>query len=110
LGAVVPCPPECADCESERRLFTLASKLKDAVGLHSQFTTCDSETRAGHHDSITVTNPEMPERGGLHIDSDGEFIWHFNGPKLTDAGMGQIVSEAAKLLQDRALPQRKKRM
>jgi hypothetical protein len=92
-----PCPEDCTDCAGEQRLFLLADRLRHR-GLEVSFDTCDSQTKDGHYDSVTVTNPSLPERGSLHIDSDGEVVWHRPGAKLDDDGIGRILDEAINAL------------
>lgn len=103
----VPCRLDCADCASERRLFLLAGKLNN-VGLQCQFDTCDSKTRPGHYDSVIAINPSLPERGALHIDSDGEIVWQYDIAKLDGDSIGKAVDEAINVLRPNGLPRRQK--
>jgi hypothetical protein len=92
-----PCPGDCTDCAGEQRLTVLADRLRQR-GLEISFDTCDSQTKDGHYDSVTVTNPSQSERGSLHIDSDDEVMWHYPGAKLDDDGIGRLLDEAINAL------------
>jgi hypothetical protein len=86
-----PCPYDCAECDSGRRLHLLAQKLTNR-GLNTRIVT------SGAHDTgISVTNPGAPGRGTFYVESDGCTTWEHSG-SLDDDGIGRIVDEAINAL------------
>ena len=76
----------------------LSEKLQ-ARGLDARLVTYPvNGVKGKHYDAVTVTNPAAPERGTMHIDSDGCVTWEHPG-SLDAAGISTTADEATSALQ-----------
>jgi hypothetical protein len=76
-----------------RQLRALCQKLQ-ARGLDARLVTyLVNGVKGEQYDAVTVTNPAAPERGMMHVDSDGCVTWEYAG-SLDAAGISKTADEA----------------
>lgn len=81
----------------DRQLHALLEKLQ-ARGLEAKLVTYPvNGVKSEHYDAVTVTNPAAPERGTMHVDSDGCVTWEYPG-SLDAAGISETADEATNAL------------
>jgi hypothetical protein len=89
----------------DKQLSALSEKLRWR-GLESELVTYPVKAVKGeHYDVVKVTNPAAPERGIMHIESDGCVTWEYSG-SLDDAGISKIADEATNALRATGMPYR----
>jgi hypothetical protein len=81
----------------DRQLRALSEKLQ-ARGLEARLVTYPvNGVKGEHYDAVTVTNPAAPERGIMHVESDGCVTWEYAG-SLDAAGISKTADEATNAL------------
>jgi hypothetical protein len=86
-----------SDYYVDGQLRALGEKLQ-ARGLEARLVTYPFDGIKGdHYDAVVVTNPAAPERGTMHIYSDGCLTWECHG-RLDPVGISKTADEATNAL------------
>jgi hypothetical protein len=81
----------------DRQLRAL-SEILEARGLDAKLVTYPVKgVKGDHFGALMATNPAAPQRGTVHVGSDGCVIWEYSG-SLDAAGIGKIADEATNAL------------
>jgi hypothetical protein len=79
------------------QLRALSEKLQ-ARGLEAELASYPvNGVRGEHYDAVRATNPAAPERGTIHVDSDGCVTWEYVG-SLDAVGISRAADEATNVL------------
>lgn len=81
----------------DKQLRVLSEKL-EARGLEARLVTYPvNGVKGEHYDAVTITNLAAPERGAMHVDSDGCVTWEYPG-SLDAAGISKTADDAINAL------------
>ena len=87
----------------DKQLRVLSEKL-EARGLDARLVTYPvNGVKGDHHDAVTITNPATPERGAMHVDSDGCVTWEYPG-SLDAAGISKTADDVINALWASGMP------